>query len=150
METFLATKLFVPRAPALSVPRGRLYEMLDAADDTPLVLVSAPAGFGKTTLLAGWIRDRGHPAAWVSLDDGDDEPRRFWGYLTAALRSVTRSACAKSVSVSRQVRTCWKVAAASAVSAARARPESARCPFAPGASSKAPHATAIASPMSGR
>jgi LuxR family maltose regulon positive regulatory protein len=53
-----------------------------------LTLVSAPAGYGKTTLLAEWVAGMEHPVAWLSLDEGDDDPARFLAYLTAALRSL--------------------------------------------------------------
>src|SRR5262249_25768329 len=49
------------------------------------VLVCAPAGFGKTTLLADWARSDGRPVAWLSLDEGDNDPARFWRYAVAAL-----------------------------------------------------------------
>jgi LuxR family maltose regulon positive regulatory protein len=53
-----------------------------------LTLVSAPAGFGKTTLLSDWVRQAGWPAAWISLDEGDNDPARFLAYLVAALRQL--------------------------------------------------------------
>ena len=88
----LATKLFVPtRRPALVARRG-LVERLDGAldDGSRLTLVSAPAGFGKTTLLGDWLADRGRrpgePApGWVSLDDGDNDLARLLTHLVAAL-----------------------------------------------------------------
>jgi LuxR family maltose regulon positive regulatory protein len=59
---------------------------LQAGLSRRLTLISAPAGFGKTTLLCEWLNQASLPAAWVSLDEGDNEPRRFLAYLTAALR----------------------------------------------------------------
>jgi LuxR family maltose regulon positive regulatory protein len=53
--------------------------------DKALILISAPVGFGKTTLLAEWIARASLPAAWLSLDDGDNDPARFLGYVIAAL-----------------------------------------------------------------
>ena len=97
----LATKLYVPRARPASrlVRRSRLVERLNATG--PFTLICAPAGFGKTTLLGEWInqRDEGgelrneetlHPSkvAWVSLDDGDNDPARFWSYVIAALQTL--------------------------------------------------------------
>jgi LuxR family transcriptional regulator, maltose regulon positive regulatory protein len=67
------------------VPRLRLVERLEEALVGRLVLVSAPAGFGKTALLADWARQRRRPVAWLSLDPGDNDPARFWRHATAAL-----------------------------------------------------------------
>ena len=57
-----------------------------------LTLVSAPAGFGKTTLVSEWVAGRGRPAAWLSLDEGDSDPGRFLAYLVAALSRRNSSA----------------------------------------------------------
>jgi LuxR family maltose regulon positive regulatory protein len=88
VQVLLATKLFVPRPSSRVVRRARLLDRLDQAGQSAVTLVSAPAGFGKTALVSGWIRERGSPAAWLSLDEDDDDPARFWSYLIAALRSV--------------------------------------------------------------
>ena len=64
----LATKLFAPPPPRGAVVRTRLLERLEAAADRKLVLVCAPAGFGKTTLVGAWLATRDDPVAWVSLD----------------------------------------------------------------------------------
>jgi LuxR family maltose regulon positive regulatory protein len=84
----LRTKLYVPRAHPDLVPRDRLARRLDEGQARRLTLLSAPAGFGKTTLLADWLHRRGLTAAWVSLDVGDNEPRRFWSYVIAALATI--------------------------------------------------------------
>jgi LuxR family maltose regulon positive regulatory protein len=83
----LATKLHVPRPRAGLVSRPRLSQRLDAGAASTLMLVSAPAGFGKTTLLAEWLADPtfGPSVAWVSLDRGDNDPMVFWRYVFAAL-----------------------------------------------------------------
>jgi len=88
----LATKLFVPAARPEAVPRSRLVERLrdGLTAGRRLTLVSAPAGFGKTTLVSEWLADelRHDPqlrVAWLSLDENDDEPMRFVSYLLAAL-----------------------------------------------------------------
>jgi LuxR family transcriptional regulator, maltose regulon positive regulatory protein len=81
----LATKLHVPRRQPGFVPRGRLVEALGAGLARGLVLVCAPAGFGKTALLADWARGDGRPVAWLGLDGGDSDPARFWRYVVAAL-----------------------------------------------------------------
>ena len=83
----LETKLYVPRARGDRVGRPRLAERLDRGAAGKLTLVSAPAGFGKTTLLAEWLAGPagGRTAAWVSLDEGDNHPPTFWRYVVAAL-----------------------------------------------------------------
>ena len=87
-DVLLATKLHVPRLLPGLVPRPRLMEALGGALERSLILISAPAGFGKTALLADWIRREGKPAAWVSLDAGDNDPARFWRHAAAALDRV--------------------------------------------------------------
>jgi LuxR family maltose regulon positive regulatory protein len=91
----LDTKFYVPRSRRDLVPRPRLAERLDRGSALKLVLVSAPAGFGKTTLLTEWLA-AGPPApadqrlvAWLSLDRADNDPASFWTYVIAALRTVT-------------------------------------------------------------
>src|SRR5438105_3126329 len=84
----LLTKLHVPRPPAGLIDRSRLTSRLSAALAGPLTVISAPAGFGKTTLLAAWIQETGRQVAWVSLDDQDSDPSRFWTYVVAALQSI--------------------------------------------------------------
>jgi LuxR family maltose regulon positive regulatory protein len=90
--TLLATKLYVPPPPARVVPRPRLLERLDRGLIGRLILLSAPAGFGKTTLLSTWLVDRGYPVAWVSLDPGDNDPPRFLSYVIAALQTISPGA----------------------------------------------------------
>jgi LuxR family maltose regulon positive regulatory protein len=81
----LATKLHLPRLQPSFVPRPRLVEALDDGLARRLILVCSPAGFGKTALLADWARRGGRPAAWLSLDVGDNDPARFWRHAVAAL-----------------------------------------------------------------
>jgi LuxR family transcriptional regulator, maltose regulon positive regulatory protein len=74
----LETKLYVPRPRRALVPRPRLSERLERGADAKLTLVCAPAGFGKTTLLAEWLASTsagGRSVAWLSLDQGDNHPR---------------------------------------------------------------------------
>jgi LuxR family maltose regulon positive regulatory protein len=66
----LATKLYIPHTRSNLVPRPRLIEKLNGGRYGKLTLVSAPAGFGKTTLVSHWVRESGLSAAWLSLDDG--------------------------------------------------------------------------------
>jgi len=84
-EGLLATKFHLPHPPPGCVPRQRLDRRLDDSLGSELTLVSAPAGFGKTTLLAEWCRRRQRPVAWLSLDAGDNDPVRFWRCTVAAL-----------------------------------------------------------------
>ena len=84
----LATKLHVPGPRPGLVPRPRLADRLDEGLGRGLVLVCAPAGSGKTALLAGWARCGPRPAAWLSLDAGDNDPARFWRHAVAALDRV--------------------------------------------------------------
>ena len=84
-DVLLATKLHLPRPSAGFVPRPRLVQAVCEGLARELVLVCAPAGFGKTALLADWARVDGRPLAWLSLDAGDNDPARFWRYALAAL-----------------------------------------------------------------
>jgi LuxR family maltose regulon positive regulatory protein len=87
----VTTKLRVPRTRPNLVERPRLHETLDRGEERKLTLVSAPAGFGKTTLLSKWLEARaagGRSVAWVSLDKSDNDPARFLTYLITALQNV--------------------------------------------------------------
>src|SRR5476649_969710 len=89
----LETKLHVPRWRRGLVARPRLSERLSSGAEATLTLVSAPAGFGKTTLLAEWVAAAavdGRSTAWLSLDQRDNDPARFWAYLVAALRAAAQ------------------------------------------------------------
>jgi LuxR family maltose regulon positive regulatory protein len=82
----LSSRLAPPRRPTALVERERLLAVLDGALSTPLTLVSAPAGFGKTTLLSAWASRHQAQVAWLSLEELDNSPTRFWVALIAALR----------------------------------------------------------------
>jgi LuxR family transcriptional regulator, maltose regulon positive regulatory protein len=84
------TKLYVPRRRLGMVPRPRLAERLRRGAEAKLTLVSAPAGFGKTTLLTEWLAAAATApsVAWLSLDQRDNDPPTFWAYLIAALQTV--------------------------------------------------------------
>lgn len=94
----LATKLFIPPTRPNTIPRPRLIEKLNACLHHRLTLISAPAGFGKTTLVSEWLAGISHAenqdteqrirAAWVSLDEGDNVPTRFLTYLIAAIQTI--------------------------------------------------------------
>ncbi|MDX6325061.1 MAG: hypothetical protein QOK15_1415 [Nocardioidaceae bacterium] len=91
-SALLETKLFVPRPRRGVVARGRLNELLRGAEDSALVLVSAPAGFGKTTLVAEWVAsvqaEGVQLPAWLCLDSGDNDAGTFWTYVVTALRRL--------------------------------------------------------------
>jgi LuxR family maltose regulon positive regulatory protein len=84
----LQTKLYIPPIRPELVSRPRLIERLNEGLDRKLTLISAPAGFGKTTLVSEWLTGRERPAAWLSLDEGDNDPIRFLTYLIAALQTI--------------------------------------------------------------
>jgi LuxR family maltose regulon positive regulatory protein len=86
----LQTKLYVPPIRPGMVSRPRLIERLNDGihSGRKLTLLSAPAGFGKTTLLSEWVAGCDRPVAWVSLDERDDDPARFWSYVIQALQTV--------------------------------------------------------------
>jgi LuxR family maltose regulon positive regulatory protein len=92
-ESLLQTKLYVPQIRPNLVPRPRLIERLNQGLQLghKLTLVSAPAGFGKTTLVSEWVASAERPAAWLSLDEGDNDPTRFLAYLVAALQTLVLS-----------------------------------------------------------
>src|SRR5512136_1791402 len=86
----LATKLYIPRPRPNIVHRPRLIERLNEGHPAgrKLTLISAPAGYGKTTMLSEWIPQSKRCVTWVSLDDGDNDPVRFWAYFIAALQML--------------------------------------------------------------
>jgi LuxR family transcriptional regulator, maltose regulon positive regulatory protein len=86
----LTTKLYVPSVRPNYVPRPVLSDRLNAGTKGKLTLISAPAGFGKTSLLAAWLQQSEMPVAWVSLDPDDNEPLRFLDYLLGALQTVDK------------------------------------------------------------
>src|SRR6266511_6239771 len=86
--SILATKLYIPPSRPNVVLRARLLERLNEGLRRKLTLISAPAGFGKTTLVSEWLAGCERPTAWLSLDEGDNDPTRFLAYLVAALRTI--------------------------------------------------------------
>lgn len=84
----LATKLYIPPPRPDAVRRPRLIERLNQGLRRKLTLISAPAGFGKTTLLSDWLAECEQPAAWLSLEEGDHDLARLLTYVVAALRTI--------------------------------------------------------------
>ena len=87
-ESILNTKLMLPRLHPLLVRRAALFARLNAGRTKKVTLVSAPTGFGKTTLVSAWLAECGTPVAWVTLDENDNDPVRFWTYTLLALRDM--------------------------------------------------------------
>ncbi len=88
MTPILATKLYLPPLRPNVVLRPRLIERLNEGLHRKLTLISAPAGFGKTTLVSEWLADCKRPTAWLSLDEGDNDTARFLTYLVAVLQTI--------------------------------------------------------------
>ena len=88
--SILATKLYIPPARPQLVPRPRLIERLNEGllSGRKLTIISAPAGFGKTTLVSELVAGCERPIAWLSLDEGDSDPARFLTYLITALQTI--------------------------------------------------------------
>ena len=84
----LPTKLFAPPLRPGWILRQRLIEQLNAGNQCKLTLVSAPAGYGKTTLVSSWLHETNIPSSWLSLDEGDNDPIRFFQYFIAALQKL--------------------------------------------------------------
>ena len=82
----LNTKLFIPPRRMENIPRIRLYNKLEGNAGQGVIMISAPAGFGKTTLVSEWLHQQNTAAAWISLDENDNDPKRFYTYLITALQ----------------------------------------------------------------
>ena len=88
-EPLLRTKLFIPPLRPNRVNRPRLIERINRGLDKSLILVSAPAGYGKTTLVSNWLHVTKTPSAWISLDEDDNDPICFLQNFIAALDQIT-------------------------------------------------------------
>ena len=94
MESYLEsvpiirTKLQTPRLVSDLVPRPQLFERLDSGLDKQLTLLSAPAGYGKTTLVTSWLQVVDHPVCWITLDENDNDLLRFLRYVVAAVQTL--------------------------------------------------------------
>lgn len=95
-NALLATKLRPPLLPEKRVVRARLHQRLLPPHLPRLILISAPAGFGKTTLLTEWMQDGSQPVAWLTLDATDNDPAQFLAYLLATLQNV-QPGCGQSI-----------------------------------------------------
>src|SRR5690348_12841005 len=95
------TKLRLPQPRRRLVQRARLTARLrgDGGDAPRLILVAAPAGFGKTTLLAQWLAEAERAVAWLSLDAGDADPRLFLTHLVAAIQTAVPEAGADALAL---------------------------------------------------
>jgi len=87
----LVTKLYAPPPRPQAVPRQRLIDQMNEGLHRKLTLISAPAGFGKTTLVSEWLANRDPRSSWLSLDEEDNDPTRFLTYFIAALQSIDES-----------------------------------------------------------
>lgn len=85
VDSFLDAKLHRPARRADWVHRDRLLKSVSQVCERPVTLIAAPAGYGKTTLIAQWLDDARPIAAWVSLDAGDNDPNQFWAHIATAL-----------------------------------------------------------------
>ena len=89
----IRTKLHRPPVAADIVCRKTLYTKLEEGRRLPLSLVSAPAGYGKSTLISHWLETRGCPSAWLSLGETDSDLRVFVSYVVAAVQTVSPASC---------------------------------------------------------
>ncbi|MFC5470955.1 LuxR C-terminal-related transcriptional regulator [Cohnella suwonensis] len=88
LHPVLATKLYIPPHPAYLVSRERLMTAMSSMLQRKLTLVIAPPGFGKTMMISDWIRSRNIRAGWISLDKGENDLQRFWGYVVIAFNRL--------------------------------------------------------------
>src|SRR5260370_35650653 len=99
LTPLLAIRLHQPRLRTQLVPRSHLVARLQQGVAGALTLVSAPAGFGKTTLLAQWRASTRAPVAWLSLEPEDNEPTRFLTYFIVALPTLDPHPCARALAL---------------------------------------------------
>jgi LuxR family maltose regulon positive regulatory protein len=89
-QSLLQTKLYVPNMPRGFVHRSSLYNKMDLVFEKKLCIISTPAGYGKTTLIVSWAKQKAQPLAWISLDEGDNSFQRFFVYLVTAIQGVAK------------------------------------------------------------
>jgi LuxR family maltose regulon positive regulatory protein len=90
-QSLLQTKLYVPNIPRGFVRRSSLYKKMDLVFEKKLCIISTPAGYGKTTLIVSWAKQKKLPLAWISLDEGDNNFQRFFAYLVTAIQGVVKN-----------------------------------------------------------
>ncbi|MGY1708826.1 LuxR C-terminal-related transcriptional regulator [Geodermatophilus sp. SYSU D00758] len=118
MGPLITTKLHAPHRRRGLVPRARLTERLDRGGEAALTVVSAPAGFGKTTALTEWLTataPEGRSVAWLSLDTRDNDPALFWSCLVAALQTVVPEVGAAALAALRSPQTSTEAVVATLV-----------------------------------
>lgn len=93
-DWILSTKLNPPLLRSDTVDRPHLLERLERDVRRPLTLIAAPAGYGKSTLAAQWLKTSSLPGVWISLDEADSDARTFFSYIVAAVRRLEAKACA--------------------------------------------------------
>src|SRR6188508_1304067 len=98
-----STKLRPPTLPPDFIPRPRIYERLTEGQGRSLTLVCAPAGFGKTTVMADWLQDVRRPWVWVNLDETDNDFASFASLFISALRTVVPNAGRQALALAAQV-----------------------------------------------
>jgi len=98
-DSILRTKLHRPKVTGDIVRRQRLHEQMDLGLETPLTVVSAPAGYGKSMLVSHWAESLDHPCAWVSLDRTDSELEPFVAYFLAAVESLFPESCRETATL---------------------------------------------------
>ncbi|HET8844311.1 MAG TPA: hypothetical protein VFN35_22785, partial [Ktedonobacteraceae bacterium] len=96
LSTLLRTKLAIPPVHPISISRARLLTQLDKWREFKVTLISAPTGFGKTTLLSEWASQSSLAVAWISLSESDNEPTRFWAYFVDALAGLSKDATCRA------------------------------------------------------
>src|SRR3954447_19060384 len=98
-RNLISTKLYPPRLRASLVPRSDLISLLNGESDRRLTLILAPAGYGKSTLVAQWLAELGLPYSWVSLEKSDDNPHAFFSLVVAALQTIDPGLATETESV---------------------------------------------------
>ena len=96
-DVILKTKLNTPHLWRDFVSRPRLINLLNEGSENKLIIVTAPAGYGKSTILSEWTRQINLPVAWLTLDEGDNDPTRFLTYLIAALQTINEEFAAPAL-----------------------------------------------------
>ncbi|MCB0201402.1 MAG: LuxR family transcriptional regulator, partial [Anaerolineae bacterium] len=86
VQNLLQTKLYKPIIRKDLIARPRLFAMLDLGLERPFTMISAPAGYGKTTLVGSWLKSQSFPSLWISLDSNDNDLRLFLGYFIKAVQ----------------------------------------------------------------